>query len=58
MAKIVVTTAGGDVTIRFMEDEEANKIAMSLKNRINKIVLDEKITNQIIAEEEKANGEE
>ena len=58
LAKIVVTTAGGDVTIRFMEDEEADKIAMSLKNRINKIVLDEKVTNTAVEEEEMANGEE
>ena len=42
LAKVVVTTAGGDVTVRFMEDEKANQIAESLKNRINEISLDEK----------------
>ncbi|MBP7320192.1 MAG: PH domain-containing protein [Lachnospiraceae bacterium] len=42
LAKVVVTTAGGDVTVRFMEDEKADQIAESLKNRINEISLDEK----------------
>lgn len=59
LAKIVVTTAGGDVTIRFMEDEKAAKIAMSLKNRINEIVLGDKtILDNIIGEKEMVNGEE
>lgn len=59
LAKIVVTTAGGDVTIRFMEDEEANKIAMSLKNRINYLVLEEKkITSSEDAEKGEADGED
>ena len=42
LAKVGVTIAGGDVTVRFMEDEKADQIAESLKNRINEISLDEK----------------
>lgn len=42
LAKVVVTTAGGDVTVRFMEDDKADQIATSLKNRINKISIEEK----------------
>lgn len=42
LAKVVVTTAGGDVTVRFMEDEQADRIAESLKNRINELTIEEK----------------
>ena len=38
VAKMVVTTAGGDVTIRFLEEEKAEKIADTLRKRINEIV--------------------
>lgn len=38
VAKVVVTTAGGDVTIRFLDEEKAEHIAESLRNRINEIV--------------------
>lgn len=38
VAKVVVTTAGGDVTIRFLEDSKAEEIAESLRSRINDIV--------------------
>lgn len=38
VAKVIVTTAGGDVTIRFLEEEKAEKIAESLRKRINEIV--------------------
>ena len=37
VAKVNVTTAGGDVTIRFLEVEKAEAIVESLKNRINDI---------------------
>lgn len=46
VAKVIVTTAGGDVTIRFLETETAEKIADSLKKRINSIVLRQKITDK------------
>lgn len=42
VAKVVVTTAGGDVTIRFLEEEKAEKIAESLRNRINDIVVEQR----------------
>lgn len=38
VAKVRVTTAGGDVTIRFLDDEKAEFIADSLKKRVNEIV--------------------
>lgn len=38
VAKVVVTTAGGDVTIRFLEEEKAERIADALRRRINEIV--------------------
>lgn len=42
VAKVVVTTAGGDVTIRFLEEEKAEQIANSLRNRINQIVTEQR----------------
>lgn len=38
LAKVVITTAGGEITIRFLEVDVAEEIADKLKNRINKIV--------------------
>ncbi|MDD7403496.1 MAG: PH domain-containing protein [Butyribacter sp.] len=35
LAKVLVTTAGGDVTIRFLEKEVAEQIVETLKTRIN-----------------------
>ena len=37
-----MTTAGGDVTIRFLDEEKAEKIAESLRNRINEIVKEQR----------------
>lgn len=42
VAKIMVTTAGGDVTIRFLEEERANIITEGLKKRINEIAVIQK----------------
>lgn len=42
VAKVIVTTAGGDVTIRFLEREKAEQIAEGLKKRINSIVMEQK----------------
>lgn len=42
LSKVIVTTAGGDVTISFLEDEKANFIVDSLKDKINQIVIDQK----------------
>lgn len=38
VAKVIVTTAGGDVVIRFLEKEKAERIAENLGKRINRIV--------------------
>ena len=51
VAKVVVTTAGGDVTIRFLEEEKAERIADALRRRINAIV-----EEQRNAEGETGNG--
>ena len=35
LSKVIVTTAGGDVTIRFLENKKAEDIVETLKQRIN-----------------------
>ena len=42
LSTINVTTAGGDVDIQFLKDEEATEIAELLKKKINEIVLKER----------------
>lgn len=42
VTKVVVSTAGGDVTIRFLDEDKAEKIADALRGRINEIVREEK----------------
>lgn len=42
VAKVTVTTAGGDVTIRFLNEEKAERITEGLKQRINQIASEEK----------------
>ena len=37
LSKVIITTAGGDAVIRFLENEKAEKIAESLKNKVNEI---------------------
>ena len=49
VAKLIVTTAGGDVTIRFLDEDKAEQIAEYLKRRINQIVIEQR-------EEEEADG--
>lgn len=39
LGKVIVTTAGGDVVIRFLEDEKSELIADSLKKKINEIAV-------------------
>lgn len=41
VARVNVTTAGGDVTIRFLETEKADKITESLKKKINEIAIEQ-----------------
>ena len=49
VAKVTVTTAGGDVTLRFLEEEKAEKIAENVQKRINEIVKErgKKMENKI-----------
>ncbi len=42
VAKVVVTTSGGDVTIRFLDEEKADRIAEGLGKRINEIVVEKR----------------
>lgn len=42
VAKVNVTTAGGDVTLRFLDEEKADFIAESLGKRINQIVTEQR----------------
>lgn len=37
VAKVIVTTGGGDVTLSFLEEQQAEQIADSLRKRINEI---------------------
>ena len=43
LAKVIVTTAGGDVTIRFLEDEKSEFIADALKKKINEIAIESRL---------------
>ncbi len=42
VAKMVVTTGGGDVTLSFLEEEKAEQLAQSLRKRINEIVAEQR----------------
>lgn len=55
LTKVVVTTAGGDVTIRFLEEQVAEQIADRLRKKINTIALEEKVKTQMF-HQEVANG--
>ncbi len=39
LSKVLLTTAGGDVTIKYLKQEEASKIAEHLKNIINEMIV-------------------
>lgn len=45
VAKLIVTTAGGDVTLRFVDDDKAEQISEFLKKRINQIVIEQRDEN-------------
>ena len=52
VAKVIVTTGGGDVTLSFLEDERAEQIADNLRKRINEIVSEQRMkTEQTGAEQ-------
>lgn len=40
LTKVIVTTAGGDVVIRFLEKEKAEEIVENLKKRINSYAIE------------------
>lgn len=42
VAKVIVTTGGGDVILRFLDEEKAEFIAESLGRRINQIVVEKR----------------
>ena len=46
VAKVIVTTGGGDVTLSFLEDERAEQIADNLRKRINEIVLEQRMQSE------------
>ncbi len=46
VAKVVVTTAGGDVVLRFLDEEKADFIAENLGRRINRIAAKQREDNE------------
>ena len=46
LGKVIVTTAGGDVVIRFLEDDKSEIIANSLKKKINDIAIKSRLENK------------
>lgn len=46
VAKVIVTTGGGDVTLSFLEDERAEQIADNLRKRINEIVSEQRMQSE------------
>ena len=46
LSKVIVTTAGGDVTIRFLEDEKSEFIADTLKKKINEVAIESRLNKQ------------
>lgn len=46
VAKVIVTTGGGDVTLSFLEDEKAEGIADNLRKRINEIVSEQRMQSE------------
>ena len=46
VAKVIVPTGGGDVTLSFLEDERAEQIADNLRKRINEIVSEQRMKTE------------
>lgn len=46
VAKVVVTTAGGDVVLRFLDEEKADFIAENLGRRVNRIAAEQRESNE------------
>lgn len=58
VAKVIVTTAGGDITIRFLDVEKAEAITENLKKKINDIVMEQKQEEEIKSQLENDTEEE
>ena len=46
VAKVIVTTAGGDVVLRFLDEEKADFIAENLGRRVNRIAAEQRESNE------------
>lgn len=46
VAKVVLTTGGGDVKLSFIEEEKAEQIAENLRRRINEIVIEQRAEHE------------
>lgn len=53
LAKVIATTAGGTVTIRFLEKEKAEEIADTLQKKVRHILLQQGISLTGLVEEKK-----
>lgn len=46
LSKVILTTAGGDITIKFLGDEKVEEISVILKDKINEISREEKLNEE------------
>lgn len=46
LSKVILTTAGGDITIKFLSDEKVEEISVILKDKINEISREEKLNQE------------
>lgn len=46
LSKVILTTAGGDITIKFLGDEKVEEISVILKDKINEISREEKLNQE------------
>jgi membrane protein YdbS with pleckstrin-like domain len=58
LANVIATTAGGTVTIRFLEKEKAEEIADALQEKVRQILYQQGISLAALDEKTKNNGKE
>ena len=58
LSKVIVTTAGGDVTIRFLDEKKAEEIVESLKKRINAYAVAQKEKEEMNTKEGRTGNDE
>lgn len=46
LSKVILTTAGGDIIIKFLSDEKVEEISVILKDKINEISREEKLNEE------------